>query len=54
MPPARFAALIALVLAAAALTVGLAALAAPAGPAVGWTLLPLLAVAASVFWRRRS
>lgn len=54
MPPARFAALIAIVLAAAALTVGLAALAAPAGLTAGWALLPLLAAAASFFWRRRS
>ncbi|MCA0272538.1 MAG: hypothetical protein LCH69_10795 [Proteobacteria bacterium] len=52
MPPARFAALLAVVLAAAALTVGLAALAAPAGISAEWMLLPLLAAAASIFWRR--
>lgn len=54
MPPARFAALIAVVLAAATLTVGLASWAAPAGPGPVWMLLPLLAAAASLYWRRRS
>lgn len=54
MPPARFAILIAAVVCAAALTVGVAALAAPAGLSAGWLVLPLAAAAASVLWRRRS
>ncbi|MGL4281506.1 MAG: hypothetical protein ACRCS0_14170 [Albidovulum sp.] len=52
MPPARFAALLALVVAAAALTIGAAALAAPAGLSAGWAVVPLLAAGASILWRR--
>lgn len=54
MPPARFAALIATVVIAAALTVGLAVLAAPAGLPAGWAVLPLVAAATSILWRWRS
>lgn len=54
MPPARFAILLAAVLVAAGLTVGLAALAAPQGLSAGWALVPLLAAGAAIFWRRQS
>lgn len=53
MPPARFFMLLGLVIGAAALTVGIAALAAPQGVAA-WALVPLAAVAASILWRWRS
>lgn len=54
MPPARFATLVAVVMAAAALTVWLASLVAPTGLGPVWMILPLLAAAASLYWRRRS
>lgn len=51
MPPRRFFMLLTLVMGAAALTVGLAALL-PAGVAGGWAIVPLLAAGALLVWRR--
>jgi hypothetical protein len=51
MPPRRFFMLLALVMGAAALTVGVAALL-PAGVAGGWAIVPLLAAGALLAWRR--
>lgn len=51
MPPRRFLMLLALVIGAAALSVGLAALI-PAGLAGGWAIVPLLAAGALLAWRR--
>ena len=52
MPPARFTALLAIVIGAAGLTIGVAVLVAPTGVSAGWMLLPLLAAGASIWWRR--
>ena len=51
MPPRRFFILLALVMGAAALTVGVAALL-PAGVTGGWAIVPLLAAGALLAWRR--
>jgi hypothetical protein len=54
MPPARFFLLIVLVIAAAALTVWVARLVAPAaGMSAGWVLVPLLAAGLALVLRRR-
>lgn len=52
MPPARLIALLAIVFAAAGLTIGVAVLVAPKGMSASWMLLPLLAAGASILWRR--